>query len=163
MSNIVRTDNMSATHDPSLIRSAIYEVGEEPTEIDNGMVVLIGGLVAGEREIRKATTPAANSALNDVALVASPEYMADPTKRSLSDFTNNAGDVIRCFKLHPSDIFSVTAGCFDTTPAVGDVIELMAGTTFKAVKTATAASTTVGKVIAIENDGNTTFYVVEVK
>lgn len=160
--NVVRTDNMSATKDGSLLRSAKYYVSTTLTAIENGMVVKIGDLVSGQREIRKATAPAANTPFNEVALVASPEYLVDERLKNLSDFRNEAGDTIRCYKFHSGDAFGVTEGCFDTKPVVGNIVELMAGTTFKAVATATSGSTVIGKVIAIETEGSYTYYVVEV-
>lgn len=161
--NVVRTDNMSATKDGTLLRSAKYFAGDAEAAIENGMVVKIGELLVGERELRKATAPAANTPLNEVALVASPEYLVDERMRNFSDFRNEAGDEIRCYKFHSGDTFGVTAGCFGgAAPVVGNVVELTAGTTFKAVATATADTTTVGKVIAIETEGSYTYYVVEV-
>lgn len=160
--NVVRTDNMSATRDGSLLRSAKYFVGDAETAIENGMVVKIGELVAGEREIRKATAPAKDTPITEVALVASPEYLVDERLRNLSDFRNEIGDEIRCYKFHSGDTFGVTSGCFNGTPVVGNTVELMDGTTFKAVATATSGSTVVGKVIAIETEGSYTYYVVEV-
>lgn len=160
--NVVRTDGMSATKDGTLLRSAKYLVGSTETAIENGMVVKIGELLAGERELRKATAPAKDTPINEVALVASPEYLVDERMRNFSDFRNEAGDEIRCYKFHSGDTFGATAGCFNDTPAVGNVVELMAGTTLKAVATATAGSTVVGNVIAIETEGSYTYYVVEV-
>ncbi|MEF9983699.1 MAG: hypothetical protein RR710_04060 [Oscillospiraceae bacterium] len=159
---MVRTDNMSGTKDGSLLKSVRYFVGDKVAEIDNGMVVKFGALLPNEREIRKATVPTASTPLNEVVLVASPEYMVDERKRNLTDFTNEAGDAALGYMFHTGSTFGCTVGCFDVAPKVGDTIELMAGTTFKAVATATASSTTVGKCIAIEGDSGITYYVVEV-
>lgn len=160
--NCVRTDNMSATKDGSLLRSVKYFVGSTPTAINNGMVVKIEGLIAGEREIRKATAPSANTPISEVGLVASPEYLVDERKRNLTDFTNEADEAARVYKFHSGDAFGVTVGCFDTKPVVGNAIELMDGTTFKAVAAATADSTQIGEIIAIESESGITYYVVEV-
>lgn len=160
--NVARTDNMSATKDGSLLRSVKFFVGTTETEIDNGMVVKIGDLLAGERELRKATAPAVDTPIGEVGLVASPEYLVDERKRNFTDFTNEAGDPIRIYKFHSGDTFGCTEGCFDTKPAEGHIIELMAGTTFKAVTTATSGSTIIGKVIDIESESGITYYVVEV-
>lgn len=164
--NVVRTDGMSGTKDSSLLRSAKYFVVDKDkfteTQIDNGMVVKIGELLTGEREIRKTTVPAVSTPIGEVGLVASPEYLVDERKRNLTDFTNEAGDPLRIYKFHSGDTFGCTEGCFDTKPAVGNIIELMAATTFKTVATATSGSTVIGEVIAIENESGITYYVVEV-
>lgn len=160
--NVVRTDSMSGTKDGTLLRSAKYFAGDTETAIDNGMVVQIGTLITGEREVRKATAPTANTPIGEVGLVASPEYLVDERKRNFTDFTNEAGDVIRIYKFHSGDTFGCTEGCFNTKPVVGNVVELMAATTFKVVATATSGSTTIGKIIAIENESGITYYVVEV-
>ena len=59
---VYNSDNVSATTDGSLIVSMKYMgSGSAATAIDNGNVVLVGELMAGEKQIHKATTPAANS------------------------------------------------------------------------------------------------------
>lgn len=160
--NVVRTDSLSGTSDGSKLRSFKFYDGATPAAIDNGMVVKLDGLLSGEREVYKAVKPAASTPINEVALVASPEYMVEEHKHSLTDFTNDASEVSRGYKLVSGDRFGVTEKCFDTKPVVGNIVELMEGTTFKAVATATSGSTTIGKVIAIEGESGITYYVIEV-
>lgn len=154
----VRTDNMSGTQVGKDLVSAMYYVSEKATEIENGNVVTIGGLIEGEREIRKATTPTSDTALRDLALVASPEVIKNKNYYGLGEYINKAGSAIRCYRLTPGSIFSVTAEALEGSGIeVGYVVEAMAGTKMSVVNSATGA-TKIGTVIAIEDD----WYVIEV-
>lgn len=176
MNAVVRTDKMFGTDNRAGLCSVRYQSIEgEGTaaktvyhEIQNGNVLLLNGLETGSREVYKGAVPAANSALGDIVLVASPEVMYDERLRNLDDFTNEAGKIARGYRLHPNDVFSVTKDALDgaAEPAVGDVVELKAGTKMnvKAATTgATSGSTVVGKVIDINIVGRYTYFVIEVK
>lgn len=158
----VRTDNMSGTVIGRDLVSLKYKVNDADTAIENGNIVVIGELLSGEREVRKATTPTAASKLATLALVASEEVVKDKDYNGLADFCNGAGDIIRGYRLNSKDIFSVTKEALDIasgyTVKVGDVVEAAAGTKMKVVATLTASSTQIGNIIAIEGD----WYVIEV-
>lgn len=162
---IVRTDKMFGTIVATGTASAKYLPSDVATEIDNGCFVVLGDYIIGEREVRKATTPAANSAA--VALVASEEV--DKTKKfdTLADFTNKAGSVLRCYVLHTGDEFSITADAFTkedgVTPTVGtSILEAAASVKGSLVNTPTASTTKIADLIAIEQDGPVTWYVFRV-
>lgn len=157
---IIRLDNVAFTNNTALIKSAKYFVSTTETAIQNGMMVAVGELVAGEREVHKVTTPVATSTY--YGMVCTPEVMYDE-KKQMDEFENAAGAVIRVGMFQKGDIFSATVEAFDTTPVVGKIIELAAATTMKVVTALTASSTQVGKVIAIDTVGSKTFYVVEVQ
>ena len=71
---VYNSDNVSATTDGSLIVSMKYMgSGSAATAIDNGNIVLVGELMAGEKQIHKATTPAANSPRAQLAIVTTVE------------------------------------------------------------------------------------------
>ena len=164
--NVVRTDRMTGTQVDSQLRSFKYLVGgTTETAIENGNVVIYKGLIEGEREVYSADTPAANTPLSKVLLVASPELLSDPRLRNLSDFRNEAGDVCRGYRIVNGDTFGVTVGCFNNTeadaPIVGDIVELTGSTKFSAVTALTSGSTKVGEIIAIEPADGVTYYVVE--
>lgn len=172
---VVRTDLMYGTDVRAGLVSVKYFVTttedevdvKTPTEIDNGNVLLLGDLMEGEREIYEGSAPAADSSLNDVVLVASPEVMYDERLRNLSDYYNVAGKACRGYRLHKWDIFSVTKDALDGAeePAVGDVVELKAGTKLNVVAASTGAtegSTVVGKIIAIDVVGKDTLYAIRV-
>lgn len=153
---ICRTDLMSGTKDPALLVSVKYRPSGTDTAIENGNVVLVGSLISGEREVYAGTTPAANSALADIALIATPELMADERKKNLNEFRNEAGEIARGYYLKSKNVFSVTAEAVTpitgTAPAVGQIVELQADTKLKLVASLTSGSTKVGEVIAIEGN-----------
>lgn len=165
---IVRTDLMSGTTDPSQLRSLKFYAAGAPAAINNGSVVRItaldtDGAIIPEREVWKGDAPVAATPLTDIVLIATPELMADSKKRNLDDFTNEAGAVVRGYRFHSGDIFSVTSDGFTaTSPAVGNVVELQADTKLKIVATSTSGSTKVGTLTQIEQVGTKTYYVVRV-
>ena len=163
---VVRTDLMAATDvrgGASLV-SVLYAPSNTATAIENGNVVLLNGLKTGEREIYNGVTTAANSPLEDVVLIATPEVMYDERKHNLDEFRNEAGKISRGYHLHQNDCFSVTKDALDgaTTPAVGNIVELKAGTKLNVVATLTTNSTRVGTIIAVETAGKYTYYVIKV-
>lgn len=167
---VVRTDRLTDTDDRARLVSVRYNVTSTvngqtvytPTEIENGNIVLLGDLEENSREIYVGTTPAANSDLSKVVLIANPEVMYDERKRNLEDYINPAGKAIRGYRLHTHDIFSATADAFDGTPAKGKVVELKAGTKMKVVASATNGSTVIGKIVDVNVVGRYTYYAVEV-
>ena len=148
----VRTDNMSGTTVAKDLASAKFYNGSVEADIENGNVVTLGAYLDGERELRKATVPAANTKLRDLYLVATPEVVKDKTYYGLGEFINKKGEAIRCYRLTSGDIFSVSKEALAGTPAVGSLVEAQASTKLKVVATATSGSTTVGKIMAIEGD-----------
>lgn len=163
---VVRTDKLMGTDVRSMLESVKYMgAGSTATAIDNGNVVkLDGSLMTGEREIKKGVTPAVSDTLDTIVLIASPEVMYDERKRNLDEFQNDAGKVCRGYHLHSGDIFSVTKDALDgvDTPAVGNVVELKAGTKLNVASSATSGSTVVGNVIAVDVVGRYTYYVIQV-
>jgi len=153
---IVRTDKMHGTDNAADLVSVRYSPSATDTAIQNGNVVLLGALDTSNREVYVGATPAANSALGSVVLIATPEVMADPTKRSLSEFINAAGTVSRGYHFRSGSVFSATAEAFTaisgTAPAIDQIVELQADTKFKLVATLTSGSTKVGTVIDIDGD-----------
>ncbi len=159
---VVRTDRMEGTGDRNSLISIKYMVSTTPTAIENGNVLKRGALIEGEREVFAGATPAANDALDDIVLVATPEVMYDEHLHNLNDFINEAGKIARAYHLRKGDIFSVTkealAGA--ENPAVGNVVELKADTKLNVAASATSGSTVVGKIIAIDVVGKYTYYVI---
>ena len=170
---VVRTDNMFGTDNRSGLVSIKYITEEQQSEttvkveneIENGNVLKVGALMEGEREIFEGSAVAATDDLSEVVLVASPEVMYDERLRNLDDFITEAGKPARGYRLHNGDLFSVTIEALDGSgdPAVGDIVELKAGTKLHYAASATASTTQVGKIIAIENAGRYTYYVIHVK
>lgn len=163
---IVRTDNMYGTD----VRAGLVSIqymgadGSTPTAIENGNVLKVGNLIAGEREVYVGGAVAANDKIEDIVLIASPEVMYDERKRNLDEFINEAGKNCRGYRLHSGDTFSVTKEALDgeSSPAVGNIVELKAGTKLNVVTSATDSTTTVGKIIAVDVVGRYTYYVIKV-
>lgn len=148
---VVRTDNLSGTKDGSKLVSVRCA-----TAIDNGNVLTLNGLEAGEREVYVGATPSVKDTLGNVVLIAEPEVRYDERERRLSDFYNEAGAIARAYVLEKGDVFSITkegiAGATAVSDDVGKIVELAAATKLSAVATATSGSTTIGKIIAVEGD-----------
>lgn len=160
---IVRTDLMHGTDNRADLVSIKYmgTDGNTPTAIDNGNVLKAGALMKGEREVLVGAAVAADTPLNDIVLVASPEVMYDERKRNLEEYVNEAGKVCRGYRLRPGDVFSVTAEAFSTAPTTGSkVVELAAGTKLKPASTSSAA---IGDIIAVETAGRYTYYVIRIR
>lgn len=159
---VVRTDNMYGTDVRAGLVSIKYINSDVETAIENGNVLKVGALIEGEREIYQGATPAANDAMKDIVLIATPEIMYDERKRNLDEFINDAGKPCRGYRLHNGDIFSVTKDALDgaEAPAVGDVVELKAGTKLNVAATATKDSTVIGKIIAVDVVGRYTYYAI---
>ena len=151
----VRTDNMSGTRvEKDLVSLKIN------SDIENGTILKVGGLVAGERELRVATIPAVGDALADLAVAATPEVVKDKANYNISDFTNKANEAIRGYRLTSKSVFSVTKEAFAAgqDPAVSNLVELNGSGKLIAVSANTQGSTVVGTVIAKEDE----WYVIEV-
>lgn len=163
---VVRTDAMAATDVRGQLVSVKYmgADGATPTAIENGNVLKIGALMTGEREIYIGGAVAANDKIDDIVLIASPEVVYDERKRNLDDFVNEAGKACRGYHIHSGDTFSVTAEALSGTgtPAVGNIVELAAGTKLAFATSATTSSTKVGRIIAVDVVGRYTYYVIKV-
>lgn len=163
---VVRTDLMDGTDVRGQLVSVKYmgADGATPTEIDNGNVLKVESLIDGEREVYAGVTPAADTAITDIVLVASVEVMYDERKKNLDEYVNEADKICRGYRLHHGNIFSVTKDALDgvETPAVGNVVELKAGTKLNVASAATEGSTAVGKIIDIEIAGRYTYYAIKI-
>lgn len=164
MNAVVRTDKMFATDNRAGLVSVRYQPSDVMTEIQNGNVVVLGALESGSREVYKGLTPAANTDLAKIVLVASPEMMYDEHKHNLDEYTNEAGKIARGYYLHKNDIFSVTKEALDgvAEPAVGNIVELKAGTKMNVAASLTSGSTKVGTIIDINVVGRYKFYAIQV-
>ena len=163
---VVNLDRMSGTEDSSQLLSVKFFAEEDSTEvesdIENGAVVVVGALLPNEREVRKATVPTGAETINQLALIANPEVIYDETvHHPLEDYINKAGEVIRAYRFHQNDNFSVTKEGFTSTPAAGDVgkyVVLGEDTTKFVLSSTTTSVTVIGVLDEIFNLGNTTYY-----
>lgn len=121
-------------------------------DLDNGSVVKLGALATGEMEAFVAEEPTASTPLKDLAVIKSPEVCKDERLKSLADFYNVAGQIVRAYLFCDGDQFRMTKEGFDGTPAVGSIVEAGDGYKMKVVTDATSGSTQIGKIIAVEGN-----------
>ena len=78
--------------------------------IENGHVVVVGDYISGE--VRAFSTPAANTAMGKVAIIASEEIVKTKSYNTLAEFINEAGSIAEAsLKLNK---------IFETAQAVAD-------------------------------------------
>ena len=151
---VITREAMASEYDGTKRKSAkFYNGSDAPAEIENGMVVKIAGTIPGEREVLKVVAPEGNEDVADLWIVTTPEVVADERKKNLSDFVNEAGQIITIDKLMPNDIFSLTAEGLAGTAVAGHKVGLASA---GGVKLAVAASesgmgTVIGTVLDIAN------------
>lgn len=106
---VVRLDVLSGNRDNTQVKSAKYfDASDVAAEVQNGTIVAIGSLMAGEREIHKVTPVEADSTY--VGIVSTPEVMYDERLSALDDFINEADAPVRVHVLHAGDVFSIANG-----------------------------------------------------
>ena len=164
---VVRTDNMTGTDVRSELVSVKYmgTAKTTATEIENGSVLKASELMDGEREVFLGEDVAKDTPIREVVLIAAPEVPYDERLRNLDEFINVAGKACRGYRLHSGNIFSLTKEALTglASPAKGNVVELAdKATKLNVVATATASTTTVGKIIDVEIAGRYTYYVIKV-
>lgn len=118
---IVRKDKMLAGYNGNLESVKVYNnAGSAEVEITNGVFVVVEGLLAGERETKKARLAGASDSTKDVLLVHNSEVMYDERKYKLADFRIAQGKVARAYRLFDGDIITLTTDLFAGAVAVGD-------------------------------------------
>lgn len=161
---IVNTDLLSATDDRSRMRSFRYGTWDATKkeltgkDVDNGSVLLLNNEML-DRDLWVAVDPAADSPLDDLVLVTTPEIMYDERQKNLNEFYNEAGTNCTGMILKAGDVFSETAEGFDGTPTLGAKVTVQAGPTFKIGGTGTQ----VGIITDIWVHNKDTYYAVLVK
>jgi hypothetical protein len=136
---IVRLDKVRAAYNGNL--ESVKMVAEQT----NGVVVKLGGLVAGERELKNGVA-VTDVTKDEVVLVAAPEVMYDARKYGLKDFVIPAGQAARAYHLAVGDIVTFTADLISGAPALGKYVVPANG----AFKLAAAADLTGGTRLAFE-------------
>ena len=157
---VIRTDLMSGTKQPAdLLSVRIYDGEGNKIAAENGLIVKVGELEEGEREVHKATLATSEDNIDECAILAGVEMMYESWKRSLADYINVAGKAVRAYIPRSRNAFSVTAEGFvgGAVPAVGDTVGIGANGKIA------AGGTGLGFVEAIEKAGMFTFYVIRIK
>lgn len=150
---IVRKDKMLAGYNGNLESVKVHNNGGTATvETTNGVFVVVEGLLAGERETKKARLASSADVAKDVLLIHNSEVMYDERLHKLADFRIKQDKVARAYRLYNGDIITLTTDLFANTVAVGD--KLVVHTNGKLGKDDTKLAT--AKVIfeVIEDCGN---------
>ena len=150
---VITREAMASEYDGTKRKSAKFYNAGDPAEIENGMVVKIAGTIPGEREVLKVVAPEGSEDVADLWIVTTPEVVADERKKNLSDFVNEAGQIITIDKLMPNDIFSLTAEGLTGTAVAGHNVGLASAGGVKLVVDAanSGMGTVIGTVLDIAN------------
>lgn len=131
------------------------------TALDNGMLVGVGALETGEREVKATKAISADTKINEIAVLGTEEVNKEKSFDTVGEFTNEAGTIARGYVLHAGDAYAVTEGAFDgAAPTAGATVYAKAGGN-KHTTTADA-NVAIGSCEAVETDGATTWYVIRV-
>ncbi|MFS0905798.1 hypothetical protein AB3N02_22505 [Priestia aryabhattai] len=118
---IVRKDKMLAGYNGNLESVKVHNnAGTATVETTNGVFVVVEGLLAGERETKKARLASSADVAKDVLFVHNSEVMYDERKYKLADFRIANGKVARAYRLYNGDVMTLTTDLFATAVAVGD-------------------------------------------
>lgn len=166
---VVRTDLLAGTRNPAFLEHGRYHAASGDTaEIQNGSIVFVDALEDGERESHKYKDVPENAKIKDLVLIAAPEVIYDESNhKTLRDFTNAAGSIVRGYYLLPQTEFSVTAeGISGTAPTVGQTLIVAKDTHIMKVGAA-SDGTVIGKCTEIETKfqygANVTYYTIKVE
>lgn len=129
------------------------------TEIDNAMLVAVGALEDGQREVKAMAAITADTKVGNIAVLGSEEVDKEKTFDTVGGFTNKVGTIARGYILHDNGAYSVTAEAFEGgVPAKGAKVYAKAGSN----KHHTAGDVEIGVCEAVETDGVTTWYVIRI-
>jgi hypothetical protein len=154
MAKVVRKDKLQAGYDGNLESVKVYDnAGTNQVATSNGVFVVVEGLLAGEREVKKARLAGATDSAKDVLFIHNSEVMYDERLYLLEEFVIDAGKVARAYRLYDGDIITLTSDLFSGTVAVGD--QLLVKSNGLIGKPAVAGDLTSAKVIftVIEDSG----------
>ncbi len=157
--NVFRSDLLSGTDVAAdLVSCRVYD-GNKTIAVENGTIVKLEGYEEGEREVMKAVLADSSSKLSDCAVIGTEEVMYDERKKNLDEFINEAGSICRGYVLRSRNMFSVTKEGF-----VGGAVPTAAGAAvgIGANGKLDTAGTGFGTVMAIENAGRYTYYVIKI-
>lgn len=132
------------------------------TEIDNGMLVAVGALEDGQREVKSIAAITAGTKVGAIAVIGSEEVDKEKTFDTVGEFTNKANSIARGYILHDNGAYSVTAEAFEgTVPAKGATVYAKANSN-KHHTVSDGDTIAIGTCEAVETDGATTWYVIRI-
>lgn len=93
---------------------------QHDAELENGMFVVLGDLLDGEREVHEVE--AVTDAEQELLLHASPEIRYSSLEQGLENFFLEAGRVGRAYHLTAGDTFTVTDNMIEGETVVGEYV-----------------------------------------
>ena len=156
---VFRSDLLSGTNVAAdLVSLRVYDSSDEKIAVENGTIVELKGYEDGQREVMKASLATASSKLEDCAIVGTPEVMYDERKKNLDEFINEAGSICRGYIPRSRNLFSITKEGFVGGTVPDEVgAEVGIGTDGKV----DSEGTGLGHIMAIEQAGRYTYYVIK--
>lgn len=126
--NMVNLDKLQAIKAGNIV-SVKWDGGK----LQNGIPVLLGNLVTGERELYYAMCTGATAALAvtghaseaAVYLVANPEVMYE-AGTMIDDFIATTGQAMRAYALYVGDEFTLSSGAYIGTAALDEYLHMVA-------------------------------------
>ena len=156
---VIRTDLMSGTDvGADLVSLRVYDAEGNHIAVDNGTIVELQGYEDGQREVMHAVLATAESAMENCAIVATPEVMYDERKTNLDEWVNEAGSICRGYIPRSRNMYSVTKEAFVGETVPENKAEVGLGANGKL----DTAATGWGTVMAIETAGRYTYYVIKI-
>lgn len=102
----LRLDVMSGNRDNTQVKSGMYYKDGAVAEVENGVIVGIGALLDGERELHKVEDVTDEDVL--VGIISTPEVEYEERGyHGIETFSNEAGVPVRVHVLHEGDFFSL--------------------------------------------------------
>lgn len=160
---VLRTDNPSSVDQRADLRSVrMYDgTGNNANQIaaENGVIVKIGALEDGQREVYTATFASSSDNLSECAVLNGVELFYDESRKHyLDEWINPKGQATRARLLRSNNLYSWTKEGFvnEAVPAVGGAVGI--GTNGKL----DASGTGFGVCEHIETIGRYTFYMIKI-
>ena len=147
---VFNAELMASTKVGSLLRSA-----KQATDIENGSIVRLDGLLDGEMHLYEAK-PLTDIEQQVWFVDGVPLVYDEQVTMGKDDFVNEAGKAFRVRKPMVNDIFSISASMIDaiaTAPVVGNVVESAVGNKVAEATTATATASFVAEIEAVYSWG----------
>ena len=117
---IVRKDKMLAGYNGNLESVIVHDANGNPVATSNGVLVVVEGLMEGQREVKKARLATEADKAEDVLFIHNSEVMYDERLNKLEDFYIEAGKVARAYRLYDGDIMTLTEDLYADAVAVND-------------------------------------------
>ena len=156
---VFRSDLLSGTDVAAdLVSCRVYDAEGNKIAVENGTIVELKGYEEGEREVMKAVLATASSKLSDCAIIGTVEVMYDERKKNLDEFINEAGSICRGYIPRSRNMYSVTKEGFVGGAVAAKGAEVGIGVGGKI----DASGTGLGTIMAVENAGRYTYYVVKI-